>query len=88
VPAVTAEGLLAELATITGLSAAEIHDFIMCTPTQQRIIAQTYRGAAWVESPDTFGEFVRILGLIGQIAGVVSGVSGAIAAVSALRTVL
>lgn len=85
-PSVTSvEDKLAELSTITGLSAAEWEDFMSCTPSQQELIAQGYADMDWVQTPDLFAKVITVLQTIGLIAGVVGGVAGAASAVAALR---
>lgn len=81
----TSAELLAELASLTGMTPAEWQDFLSLPPEAQAITAQTYRDLSWATSPDTFGKVLAVLGLLGTIAADVSGVAGAVSAVSALR---
>ena len=70
---------------LTSLSPDEIQDFLECSPEQQVAIAESYRNADWVKSPDTFGRVLAVLEIIGTIAGVVAGVAGAATAINALK---
>jgi hypothetical protein len=85
VPALTVEDYLLQLTHLTGMSASEWRDFCSLPPAGQAVVAQGYRDAVWVQSPDRFAQVLAVLGVIGTVAGVVSGVAGAATAVNALK---
>lgn len=81
----TAEQALAKLSGLTGLSVQEWQDFLSLPPNGQALCVKGYRDQDWTKNPDTLGEVLAVLEVIGTIAGVVSGVAGAASAIAALK---
>jgi hypothetical protein len=84
------EEQFAQLQDSTGIGVQEWQD-LLSLPTreaQQEAIADwgALGRMPWAQRPDTLGEVLAILGVIGTIAGVISGVAGAFSAAAALRS--
>lgn len=77
------ETYLAELSTLTGMSASEWRDFLSLSPEEQAAVAGTYRDMDWIRSPDVLGKVLSVLGALGEAAASVTNISGAIGAIRA-----
>jgi hypothetical protein len=83
---VNPDELFVQLTTLTALSRQEWEDILALPPDAQALVLQAYRDASWKADPDTFGQVLTVLQVVGTIAGVVGGVAGAASAIAALRS--
>jgi hypothetical protein len=82
----TAEEYLGQLVHLTGMSASDWSDFLSLSPQAQAVVAQGYKDASWVQSPDRLAQVLAVLSVAGTVFSVISGAAGAATALAALKS--
>ena len=81
----------AELAEVTGLTAAQWRDVLTCSAADQAMIVDGWKqiGAiSWAKEPDRLAQVLAILGTLGAILGFVTGVGNAVGGVAGALSIL